>query len=78
MVVYLKTGDCFVIAGQKREARLRTNDPAIQHLKTMDARIVPGHDERRKSGRSAKAPEADWQGAENRARMARNEQPAAP
>jgi hypothetical protein len=27
---YLDTGDCFVIAGQKREARLRTNDPAIQ------------------------------------------------
>jgi hypothetical protein len=31
-----------------------------------------------KSGRSAKAPEADWQGAENGARMARKEQPAAP
>src|SRR5437763_5106293 len=38
----------------------------------------PGMTENVKSGRSAKAPEADWQGAENRARMAGKEQPAAP
>ena len=31
-----------------------------------------------KSGRSAKAPEADWQGTADRARMAGNEQPAPP
>jgi uncharacterized membrane protein len=43
----------------------------------MDARVAPGHDERRNSGRIAKAPEADWQGAENTARMTGKEQPAA-
>ena len=38
----------------------------------------PGMTENVNSGRSAKAPEADWQGAENRARMAGKSNPQAP
>jgi hypothetical protein len=41
----------FVMAGQKREARLRQCDPAIhvflvqQRKQVVDARVKPGHDD---------------------------------
>jgi hypothetical protein len=38
------------MAGQKREARLAQDDPAIHDFlsrsKTLDARVKPGHDEK--------------------------------
>src|SRR5215216_1317372 len=49
-----------------------------QQGQDVDGRDKPGHDDQYRCAPSAKAPEADWQGAENGARMAGNEQPAAP
>jgi drug/metabolite transporter (DMT)-like permease len=78
MVIYLR----FVMAGQKRKARLRPNVPAI-HVsvcigsKTWMPGTRPGMTENVNSSRSAKTPEADWQGTADWPRMVPNEQPAA-
>jgi hypothetical protein len=48
-----------VIAGLDPAIHLSSDDSIFRRW--MDARVKPGHDERRKSARSAKAALRDWQ-----------------